>query len=181
MSNNENDKEKENMNLNNISITNKSKLLEFLNDDEGETNENYRNNENDNKTSRNKSDVVNMEKEITHTLASQKTKFDHSKIQIVSNIINDANKCDKLNVQDNYIEKEFIINRINLNTPEPSDANFILVKVQDANALYTYLSANEVIVRNRHKDVNCSNCLRFTIGTPEENAIVLNLLKQYQS
>ncbi|HMO62867.1 MAG TPA: histidinol-phosphate transaminase [Ferruginibacter sp.] len=63
----------------------------------------------------------------------------------------------------------------------PSDANFILVKVQDANALYNYLSANEVIVRNRHKDVNCSNCLRFTIGTPEENSIVLNLLKQYQS
>jgi histidinol-phosphate aminotransferase len=62
----------------------------------------------------------------------------------------------------------------------PSDANFILVKVQDANALYNYLSANEVIVRNRHKDVNCSNCLRFTIGTPQENSIVLNLLKQYQ-
>lgn len=62
----------------------------------------------------------------------------------------------------------------------PSDANFILVKVTDANALYNYLAANEVIVRNRSKDVNCNNCLRFTIGTPDENDTVINLLKLYQ-
>jgi histidinol-phosphate aminotransferase len=62
----------------------------------------------------------------------------------------------------------------------PSDANFILVKVNDANALYDYLAANEVIVRNRSKDVHCSNCLRITIGTPEENSILINLLKSYQ-
>ena len=62
----------------------------------------------------------------------------------------------------------------------PSDANFILVKVTNANALYDYLSGNEVIVRNRSKDVNCENCLRITIGTPEENKIVINLLKTYQ-
>jgi len=62
----------------------------------------------------------------------------------------------------------------------PSDANFILVKVNDAYALYDYFSSNEVIVRNRSKDVNCDNCLRITIGTPEENSIVINLLKSYQ-
>jgi len=62
----------------------------------------------------------------------------------------------------------------------PSDANFIMVKVKDANALYDYLAANEVIVRNRSKDVHCSNCLRITIGTPEENSILINLLKSYQ-
>lgn len=62
----------------------------------------------------------------------------------------------------------------------PSDANFILVKVADANELYDYLSGKEVIVRNRNKDVNCKNCLRITIGTPEENSILINLLKSYQ-
>jgi histidinol-phosphate aminotransferase len=61
----------------------------------------------------------------------------------------------------------------------PSDANFILVKVTDANTLYDYLSAHEVIVRNRNKDVNCKNCLRITIGTTEENKILINLLKDY--
>lgn len=61
----------------------------------------------------------------------------------------------------------------------PSDANFILVKVKDANHLYDYLSSNEVIVRNRNKDVNCNNCLRITIGTPEENKTLLNLLNTY--
>jgi len=62
----------------------------------------------------------------------------------------------------------------------PSDANFILVKVMDANKLYDYLSGNEVIVRNRSKDVHCANCLRITIGTPGENEVLINLLKSYQ-
>ena len=61
-----------------------------------------------------------------------------------------------------------------------SDANFILVKVNDANKLYDYLSGNEVIVRNRSKDVHCENCLRITIGTSEENTVLINLLKSYQ-
>ena len=61
----------------------------------------------------------------------------------------------------------------------PSDANFILVKVKDATSLYNYLAANEVIVRNRSKDVYCDNCLRFTIGTPAENALLIKLLISY--
>lgn len=81
-------------------------------------------------------------------------------------------------------EKNLIINEM-LQLPYvekiyPSDANFILVKVKDANALYDYLSGKEVVVRNRNKDVNCKNCLRITIGTPEENTILINLLKSYQ-
>lgn len=62
----------------------------------------------------------------------------------------------------------------------PSDANFILVKVADANHLYDHLSSNEVIVRNRSKEVHCENCLRITVGTPEENTILINLFKSYQ-
>ncbi|MEO5890146.1 MAG: histidinol-phosphate transaminase [Ferruginibacter sp.] len=62
----------------------------------------------------------------------------------------------------------------------PSDANFILVQVKDANALYQYLAKNEVVVRNRSKEVLCENCLRITIGTPEENVQLIKLFKLYE-
>jgi histidinol-phosphate aminotransferase len=61
-----------------------------------------------------------------------------------------------------------------------SDANFILVKVKDANNLYHYLAEKEIVVRNRSKDILCDNCLRITIGTPEENSRLLTLLQQYE-
>jgi histidinol-phosphate aminotransferase len=61
----------------------------------------------------------------------------------------------------------------------PSDANFILVKVKDANTLYQYLAKNEVVVRNRSKDVLCENCLRITVGTPEENLQLLTIMNAY--
>jgi histidinol-phosphate aminotransferase len=62
----------------------------------------------------------------------------------------------------------------------PSDANFFLMKVKDADKLYKYLSDNGVIVRNRSNEVNCENCLRVTIGTPDENQQLINLLKSYE-
>ena len=61
----------------------------------------------------------------------------------------------------------------------PSDANFLLVKVTDANAVYDYLISNGVIVRNRTRMPLCHNTIRITIGTPEENARTLSLLKNY--
>jgi histidinol-phosphate aminotransferase len=62
----------------------------------------------------------------------------------------------------------------------PSDANFFLMQVTDADKLYKYLSDNGVIIRNRSKEVNCENCLRVTIGTPDENQQLINLLKSYE-
>jgi histidinol-phosphate aminotransferase len=61
-----------------------------------------------------------------------------------------------------------------------SDANFILVKVNDADSLYKYLVENKIIVRNRSREVLCAGCLRITIGTPEENQRLLKILKIYQ-
>ena len=61
-----------------------------------------------------------------------------------------------------------------------SDANFILMKVKDANTLYHYLAENEIVVRNRSKDVLCDNCLRITIGTPEENIQLLKMFNLYE-
>lgn len=62
----------------------------------------------------------------------------------------------------------------------PSDANFFLIKVKDASKLYDYLAENEIVVRNRSRDPGCENCLRITIGTPEENQQLLHLLKNYK-
>jgi len=63
----------------------------------------------------------------------------------------------------------------------PSQANFILVRVADATAIYNYLVAQGIIVRNRHSVSLCGNCLRITIGTPEENNTLIDAMKGYQS
>ncbi len=62
----------------------------------------------------------------------------------------------------------------------PSDANFILVKTNNANDLYNYLSGQKIIVRNRSKEPKCENCLRITVGTHEENRILIEAVKNYK-
>ena len=61
----------------------------------------------------------------------------------------------------------------------PSEANFILIKVDDANALYDHLLADGVIVRNRNKAAGCEGCLRITIGLKEENDRMLESIKNW--
>ena len=63
----------------------------------------------------------------------------------------------------------------------PSDANFLLVRVDDANKRYTQLIQNDIVVRNRSKQVGCENCLRFSIGTPQENQILIETLNLLSS
>ena len=60
----------------------------------------------------------------------------------------------------------------------PSDANFLLVKVNDANGIYKRLITEGVVVRNRNSVSLCADCLRITIGTKEENSRLLNTLKE---
>src|SRR5690242_578968 len=62
----------------------------------------------------------------------------------------------------------------------PSDANFILIKVADADKLYHYLLMNRIIIRNRSSEPLCENCVRITIGTQTENEKLLNALKNYE-
>jgi histidinol-phosphate aminotransferase len=57
----------------------------------------------------------------------------------------------------------------------PSEANFILVKFEDADAIYNYLINRGIVVRNRSSAVK--NCIRITIGTRNENDILLKALK----
>jgi len=58
----------------------------------------------------------------------------------------------------------------------PSDANFLLVKTLDANTIYNYLVGKKIVVRNRHSVV--ANCLRISVGKPEENQKLIQTLKQ---
>ena len=62
----------------------------------------------------------------------------------------------------------------------PSDANFFLVKVTDAQKIYEYLVDEGIIVRNRTRVTLCHNCLRITIGTKSENAELLGALRNYK-
>ena len=61
----------------------------------------------------------------------------------------------------------------------PTDANFFLAKMTDAQSIYNYLVERGVIVRNRTRVTLCNNCLRITIGTKGENNELLSALRQY--
>lgn len=63
----------------------------------------------------------------------------------------------------------------------PSDANFLLVKVDDALSRYKALIEQGVVVRNRHGQPLCDQCLRISVGTADENARLLNLMKQMEN
>lgn len=58
----------------------------------------------------------------------------------------------------------------------PSKGNFILARVDDANRRYEQLLEKGIVVRNRHNQPLCENCLRFTVGTPGENQKLINAL-----
>lgn len=62
----------------------------------------------------------------------------------------------------------------------PTDANFFLAKVSDANRIYKYLIDCGIVVRNRNNVQLCENCLRITIGSPQENNELLKALRQYK-
>ena len=57
----------------------------------------------------------------------------------------------------------------------PSDANFLLVEVDNAKEVYSELISKQIIIRNRHSVIK--NCIRITVGSEEENAKLLNALK----
>lgn len=61
----------------------------------------------------------------------------------------------------------------------PTDANFVLVKVNNAQKIYDYLVGKGIIVRNRSRIKLCDNCLRITIGNKSENNEILAALRQY--
>ncbi len=87
----------------------------------------------------------------------------------IKNIVEQRKMVQQQMEQFNFIQKIY-----------PSDSNFILIKVNNADRLYQYLLAHEIIVRNRSKEPLCGNCIRITIGTPKENETLINVLKEYE-
>lgn len=61
----------------------------------------------------------------------------------------------------------------------PSDANFLLVRFDEADRLYQYLVGQGIIVRNRSRQPLCQNCLRITVGTRSENTKLLAALRNF--
>ena len=78
-------------------------------------------------------------------------------------------------------EREKLMNQLNtinfINHSYKTDANFILVKVDDANKRYKQLIENGIVIRNRNTQPLCENTLRFTVGTASENEKLITTLK----
>ena len=89
----------------------------------------------------------------------------------------------KRNIEIILKEKENLIKALNnlklVKKIYPSDANFLLVEVENANQIYQDLISKKIITRNRHKLVN--NCIRITVGTEDENKQLLKALKNIES
>jgi histidinol-phosphate aminotransferase len=63
----------------------------------------------------------------------------------------------------------------------PSEANFLLVKVDNAILRYHQLIKRGIVVRNRTNEMHCDNCLRISIGTPIENQKLIKALQELNS
>ena len=85
----------------------------------------------------------------------------------IDSIIKQRQELLKVLLDVNYVEKIY-----------PTEANFILVKVDDANKRYDELIAKGIVIRNRTTQPLCDNCLRLTVGTEQENMKLIEVLKQ---
>lgn len=85
----------------------------------------------------------------------------------IESIITQREKLLKELLDVNFVEKIY-----------PTEANFILVKVDDANKRYDKLIAKGIVIRNRTTQPLCDNCLRFTVGTAQENMKLIVALKE---
>lgn len=96
----------------------------------------------------------------------------------------EQNKITKQQVQAILNERDVLVDKLSeigfISKIYPSDANFILAKVDNATMRYNQLIEKGIVIRNRTTQPGCENCLRFTVGTPEENIILINTLKTIQ-
>ena len=104
--------------------------------------------------------------ELTQQRALQRVQDIEAVKNEVANILQERIKLEKELANLSFIEEVY-----------QSDANFILVKVDNANSRYNQLLKKGIVVRNRSTQPLCENTLRFTVGTSEENEQLINALK----
>jgi histidinol-phosphate aminotransferase len=61
----------------------------------------------------------------------------------------------------------------------PSDANFILVKIKDARKVYEFLLTKGIVLRDRSNVKLCEDCLRITVGTEQENTLLVDAMQEW--
>jgi len=101
--------------------------------------------------------------------------------QAIESMKNESQKIDWVNtllqarkVLMEKLEKLSVVEKV-----YPTDANFVLVRVPDADKIYQDLIRKGIVVRNRNNVSLCEGCLRITVGTPDENETLLAELKKY--
>ena len=105
--------------------------------------------------------VLSQEKALERIMDSDK-----NSLEIQSILDNKRNLLEQLSKIE-FIEKIF-----------PSDANFVLIKVDNASKRYNQLIDFGIVIRNRTTQLLCENCLRITIGTKSENEKLINALSK---
>jgi len=103
---------------------------------------------------------------VAQSLALEKLSAIELKEKQVNEIIAERKAMEERLLQVNSVTKIF-----------PSDANFILIRIKNANRVYNDLLQKGIVVRNRSTVILCDDCLRITVGTPEENQKLIDALK----
>lgn len=102
---------------------------------------------------------------LSQQVASQALAEEQRKDEQVAQIISERKRLET------ELKKNMLVSKV-----YPSDANFLLVKVANAKSIYDKLVSKGIIVRDRSNVILCEDCLRITVGTPEENKTLLSQL-----
>jgi histidinol-phosphate aminotransferase len=105
--------------------------------------------------------------ELTQSRASQRLTTKKRVAHEVAKIIEERNKLVTELASIPFIQKVY-----------QSDANFVLVKVDDADKRYHELIQKGIVIRNRSTQPLCENTLRFTVGTVDENKQLIQVLNE---
>lgn len=107
---------------------------------------------------------------VSQSLAIEALNNEEKKNKDVEKIITEREKLKKELLELPYVTQIY-----------PTDANFLLVKTTNGNAVYDFLIEHKVIVRNRSNVTLCEGCIRITIGTEKENATLIEKMKIFKS
>lgn len=106
--------------------------------------------------------------QLTQKAALEALQRSDEQEQMVATLLDERHKLESALPELPFVERVF-----------PSQANFLLVRVDDPQALYRYLVDQKIIVRDRSNVHLCAGALRITVGTPDENQRLLETLRVY--